>query len=156
MNRLVSLIAFAIAAFCAQAGHAAATEVSDITDATWHPYQVYATANCPYGGTCEVEFPAITTTRTLVTHASCRFSMSTTYGYVVYAELNTGPVEPISGAFNNLPLFSFSSKEGVTNFGINAETYLFFENGSVPAIVIETSGANAGGAVCTLTGYYKG
>ena len=156
MNRLVFLTVFAISALCAQAGHAAATEVENITDPTWHPYQVYASTNCASAGACTVEFPAITTTRTLVTHASCRFSMSTAYGYVNYAELNHGPVEPLANAFNNLPLFTFSSKDSVASYGINTETYLFFDNGTVPAIVIYTSDANAGGVSCTLTGYYKG
>ncbi len=75
----------------------------------------FSSASCTLPGVCAVEFPAISTGRTLVTHASCRFSMATT-GYVSYAFLNVGPAEPISNVpFNNLPPFSFSSKGGITN-----------------------------------------
>jgi hypothetical protein len=156
MGRLISLLFVAIAACCAQAAHAAATEVENISDPTWQPYQVYGSTNCTLPGVCALPFPAITTNRTLVTHVSCRFSMSTTYGYVVYAELNVGPVEPLAGPFNNLPLFTFSSsKGGVTLFGINAETYFFFATGDVPTVVIEASEAAPGNVICTLDGYYK-
>jgi len=40
MGRLISLLFVAIAACCAQAAHAAATEVENISDPTWQPYQV--------------------------------------------------------------------------------------------------------------------
>jgi hypothetical protein len=155
MSRPISLVFVAIAALYAQAGRAAATEVENVTDPTWHPYQVYSSASCTTPGVCAVEFPAITTTRTLVTHVSCRFTMSTTYGYVVYAELNAGVVQPVAGAFNNLPLFTFSSKEGTSYFGINAETYFFYETGDTPAVVIEALDAAPGKVICTLDGYYK-
>ena len=80
--------------------------------------------------------------------------MSTT-GNVSYAFLNAGPVEPISNVpFNNLPLFSFSSKGGSTSYGINTTTYFFFETGEIPAVAIETSDAAAGAVFCTLNGYY--
>jgi hypothetical protein len=39
---------------------------------------------------------------------------------VPFASNEHWPGGPINGAFNNLPLLSFSSKEGVTNFGIDA------------------------------------
>jgi hypothetical protein len=155
MNRLPSLIALAITVLSAQAGRAAVTEVESIQEPTRHPYQAYASSNCAFAGVCAVAFPTITTDRTLVTHASCGFSMSTTSGYVGYAVLNAGPVEPISGVpFNNLQLFSFSSKDGITNYGINTETYLFFETGETPTIAVGTSEAAAGRVVCTLSGYY--
>lgn len=80
--------------------------------------------------------------------------MATT-GYVSYAFLNVGPTEPISNVpFNNLPLFSFSSKGGITNYGINTTTYFFFDTGETPAIAIVTSDAPAGTVFCTLNGYY--
>jgi hypothetical protein len=78
-----------------------------------------------------------------------------TAGYVSYAMLNAGPVEPATYApFNNLPLFSFASKGGNTNYGINTTTYFFFETGDTPAVAIETSEAAAGTVLCTLNGYY--
>jgi len=155
MNRLPCLLAIAMAAFAAQAARAQVTEVTNEQEPTRHPYQAYSSSNCTYPGVCAVEFPAITTGRTLVTHASCGFSLATTYGYVGYAVLNAGPVEPIGGVpFNNLQLFTFSSKDGVTNYGINTPTYLFFETGQTPTIALGTSGAAAGNVVCTLTGYY--
>jgi hypothetical protein len=155
MNRLLPLAAVAIAVLSSQAGHAAVTEIENIQEPTRHPYQAYATASCTLPGVCAVEFPSITTGRTLVTRASCGFSMSTTDGYVSYAVLNAGPVEPIAGVpFNTLQLFQFSSKDGTTNFGINTETYLFFDTGETPAIALGTSGAAAGRVVCTLSGYY--
>jgi hypothetical protein len=80
--------------------------------------------------------------------------MSTT-GYISYAFLNVGPVEPIGNVpFNNLPLFSFSSQGGTTSYGINTTTYFFFETGDTPAIAIETANAAAGTVLCTLDGYY--
>jgi hypothetical protein len=80
--------------------------------------------------------------------------MSTT-GSISYAFLNTGPVEPIGNvAFNNLPLFSFSSKGGTTSYCINTTAYFFFDTGDTPAIAIETVDAAAGTVLCTLNGYY--
>jgi len=154
MNRLIPLIACAIVALLSQAGRAAVTEVESEQEPTGHPYQVYSSASCTLAGVCAVEFPAIATGRTLVTHASCRFSMSTA-GYVTYAFLNAGPTEPVDNVpFNNLPLFSFSSKAGITNYGINTTTYFFFDAGETPAIAIGTDGAPAGTVFCTLNGYY--
>jgi hypothetical protein len=154
MSRFIPLIACAIAALWIQVGQAAVTEVTNEQEPTRHPYQVYSSASCTLPGVCAVEFPAITTGRTLVTHASCRFSMSNA-GYISYAMLNVGPVEPISNIpFNNLPLFSFSSKSGTTSYGINATTYFFFETGEAPGIAIVTGDAAAGTVFCTLDGYY--
>jgi hypothetical protein len=154
MNRFIPLTACALAALWIQVGQAAVTEVENEQEPTNHPYQVYSSASCTLAGVCAVEFPAISTGRTLVTHASCRFSMSTT-GYVSNAFLNAGPTEPIDNVpFNNLPLFSFSSKGGTTNYGINTATYFFFEKGDTPAIAIVTGDAPAGTVFCTLNGYY--
>jgi hypothetical protein len=154
MRRSIPLIVCAIAVLWIQAGRAAVTEVENEQEPTRHPYQIFSSASCTLPGVCAVEFPAITTGRTLVTRASCRFSMSTT-GYISYAFLNTGPVEPIGNVpFNNLPLFSFSSKGGTTSYGINTTTYFFFETGDTPAIAIETVDAAAGSVLCTLNGYY--
>jgi hypothetical protein len=154
MSRFIPLMACAIAALWLQVGRAAVTEVENEQEPTRHPYQVFSSASCTLPGVCAVEFPAITTGRTLVTHASCRFNMSTA-GYVSYAFLNVGPVEPIGNVpFNNLPLFSFSSKGGSTSYGINATTYFFLETGETPAIAIETADAAAGAVLCTLNGYY--
>jgi hypothetical protein len=156
MNRFPSLIALAILVLSTQAGRAAVTEVENQQEPTRHPYQAFATANCGLPGVCAVAFSPITTDRTLITHVSCGFSMSTTYGYVTYAFLNAGPVEPVTGIpFNNLQLFTFSSKEGVTNYGINTETYLFFESGDTPTVALGTSEAAAGRVVCTVSGYYE-
>jgi hypothetical protein len=154
MSRFIPLIACAVAALWIQVGRAAVTEVANEQEPTRHPYQVFSSASCTLAGVCAVEFPAITTGRTLVMHASCRFSMSTA-GYVSYAFLNVGPAEPIENVpSNNLPLFSFSSKSGSTSYGINTATYFFFETGETPAIAIETADAAAGTVFCTLNGYY--
>jgi hypothetical protein len=154
MRRSIPLIACALAALWIQVGRAAVTEVENEQEPTRHPYQVFSSASCTLPGVCAVEFPAITTGRTLVTHVSCRFNMSTA-GYISYAFLNVGPVEPIGNVpFNNLPLFSFSSQGGTTSYGINATTYFFVETGNIPAIAIETSNAAAGTVLCTLDGYY--
>jgi len=155
MRRFIPLIACAIAVLSTQAGRAAVTEVENEQEPTRHPYQVFSSASCTLPGVCAVEFPAITTGRTLVTHVSCRFNMSTT-GYISYAFLNAGPEEPIGNVpFNNLPLFSFSSKGGSTSYGINTTTYFFFQMGETPAIAIETADAAAGAVLCTLNGYYN-
>jgi hypothetical protein len=154
MRRSIPLIACAIAVLWIQGSRAAVTEVENEQEPTRHPYQVFSSASCTLPGVCAVEFPAITTGRTLVTHASCRFSMSST-GSISYAFLNTGPAEPIGDVpFNNLPLFSFSSKSGTTSYGINSTTYFFFETGQTPAIAIETADAAVGTVLCTLNGYY--
>jgi|ERR1700683_2286538 len=137
MNRLSSLIALAIVVLSTQAGRAAVTEVENQQEPTRHPYQAFATANCGLPGVCAVAFSPITTDRTLITHVSCA-------------------VEPVTGIpFNNLQLFTFSSKEGVTNYGINTETYLFFETGDTPTVALGTSEAAAGRVVCTVSGYYE-
>lgn len=153
MSRM-TLIACVIAALWNQVGWAEVTEVENEQEPTRHPYQVFSSASCTLPGVCAVEFPAIATGRTLVTHVSCRFSMSTS-GIISYAFLNVGPVEPIgSQPFNNLPVFAFSSTAGTTSFGINTTSYFFYETGQVPAVAIETSGASVGTVLCTLNGYY--
>lgn len=58
--------------------------------------------------------------------------MSTTYGYVEYAELNQGPVEPINGPFNNPPLFTFSPKNNVASFGIIRRPIYFSKTAPCP------------------------
>ena len=154
MNKLMAIVTLAITALAAQAGHAAATLIENEQEPTRHPYQVFAQATCGFPGVCGVEFPTITTARTLVTHASCGFTLPTG-GYVAYAFLNKGPEVPISNIPGNyLPPFVFSTYDGVINIGINAETYLFFETGDVPAISVVTANTAPSTIFCTLTGYY--
>jgi hypothetical protein len=153
MNRLSALVACAAAVLLAQGAHAAATEVDNLTDPIYHPYQAYASATCTLEGVCPVQFPAITSAVTLITHVSCTLQ-STKTNIVAYAALNQGPEEPASGPFNVLPVFQFASVGGGTSLGINAQTYMFFTSGQTPDVVFQLENALPFGAVaCTLSGY---
>ncbi|MGC2170689.1 MAG: hypothetical protein WA555_12910 [Candidatus Sulfotelmatobacter sp.] len=129
------------------------TSVQNVSDPTNHPYQEFASTSCTGLGLCAVQFPAITTDRTLILHASCSFELPTgtsTAGSIGGAYL----VHPNSNPYNALQAFVYTNSGGVTNFGINSETYLFFTKGQIPEIDVFGNNAPVVDLSCTLSGYY--
>jgi hypothetical protein len=153
MNRWFAILAFAV--LLASIGRSATstppTQVVNVDDPTRHPYQEFADTSCTGPGDCFLPFPAITTGRTVIQHASCLFNL--TAGVAVLSASLSGPD---SNARNFLPVFVYGNSGGVAYQGINADTYLFYTVGQQPRIDVFS---NTGGAVtnlqCNLTGYYN-
>ena len=140
MRKIFALTAMAFA--CAPAARADAPAS--------HPYQVFATSvTCQYQGDCAVFFPAIANAgNTIIQHLSCEFAL--TGGSVVGAVLS-GPTNNVR---NIVPVFAFAAANGVTTYGINADTYLFFAKGVVPEVDVYSAGAPIQDLNCTVSGYY--
>jgi hypothetical protein len=71
---LTAMMAIAIMA-SGVASAADAIDIKNVADPVRHPYQQTASQDCATGGTCLLVFPAITTGRTLVLHASCQMTI---------------------------------------------------------------------------------
>lgn len=125
------------------------TIVKNDADPTNHPYMQFAVAgDCTDAGDCAIVFPAITTSRTLVLHTSCMFSLATPgLGYVTLGEQSTNPK-------NFLQAIAYGTTGGYTQYGINADTYLFYTDGQMPRIDVYSTNAPVTGLVCTISGYY--
>jgi hypothetical protein len=135
---LVSAAAFALCVGAAKAD-------APIT----HPYQVYSTqaAACAPGD-CSILFPATTQANVVISHVSCEFSIPSG-GSVGKAKLSAQNFAPEQ----LLPAFSFSPTG--TEYGINAETYLFLAKGAQPRVdVFSNGGVPVSQYACTLSGYY--
>jgi hypothetical protein len=149
MTRLFSMIAFAVVVALA-ANATTPTQVQNVDDPTLHAYQEYASASCGGIGDCAVLFPAITTGRTLVQHASCDFGLSSG-GILAVAYLDIQGLNPR----NTLPLFAFGTADGTKTYGINADTFLFYTKGQQPRVDVISSSGTVSSLECTLSGYYN-
>lgn len=124
---------------------------ADTLDAIKHPYQQNLTQSCNSGGNCFLLFPATTNTRTLVSHVSCFINVL----------IGDSPSEVVlfSSGFpqrNDVPVSNLGTNAVVSNtsnFVVNAETYLFFEKGMQPELLIATD-QPLQVAICTISGYY--
>jgi hypothetical protein len=149
MRYLTLVIGFAIL-WAATAEATTPTQVLNVNDPTRHPYQVSGLqTSCTTAGDCAFVFPAITTGNTLILHTSCSFSMAIGSGIAVAAL----SVQAETGS-DYLPVFTFSSSDGLTSYGINADTYLFFAKGQQPRIDIVSTTAPVQNLLCTLSGYF--
>jgi hypothetical protein len=126
---------------------------ADTLDAIKHPYQQTVQQSGCAGGYCILLFPVTTATRTLVSHTSCFIALSTgDFPSQVLIEAY-GVSNP---AINNVPVTSMGANafvSGITNFVANAETYIFFEKSTQPAIYIATNQRPAA-VTCNISGYY--
>ncbi len=113
-----------------------------------NPYQQYVLANCEEIGLCQMFFPAVAR-ETVILHTSCFF------------ELESGGVGSlilgIQGAneYNELPVFETVRSGGISNFGTNAETYLFISAGQKPMIEVFSVSAVVLDLTCTISGYQR-
>jgi len=126
------------------------TQVVNVNDPTLHPYQEYASTSCTEAGDCAILFPAITTGRTLVQHASCDITLPTSSS-VTIAYL----VIQLQNPRNVLPVFTISALGGTSLLGMNADTFLFFTKGQQPRIDVYTTGGGVALLECTVSGYYN-
>jgi hypothetical protein len=150
MRHIFSVIALVIfGVSTAIAASSPPVDVENVLDPTRHPYQQYGTANCPAAGNCSITLPAITAEIVLITHVSCDFTLATGGSFVV-ASL---------GSKNANPAFFFSASHTadgtVTEYIINAGTYLFVSQTDLPIIDVVSIGTPVQGLVCTATGYYR-
>lgn len=150
MRKTLPLIGLAILS-ASIASLAGATESENVTDPITHPYQQSAYTSCASfaGGDCAIVFPAITTGRTLLLRASCTFSLAPG-GKVEWTSVS----QQGGSVSNALQIITYATVDGVTTYGINAETYLFYDTGQQPRIDVYTSGGAVQTLNCTLTGYY--
>jgi len=138
----------AVAFTVASAAHGAPALVENIDEPTRHPYQQTGANNCSLAGDCEVAFPAVTAGETLLLHASCSFSMAST-GAITSAILSSS----FGGPADALPVFTYGTFDGVTNYVINASTYLFSAKGDQPRLDVFAASMPVQGLVCTISGY---
>jgi hypothetical protein len=148
MRRVFAVLVFAIL-WASTANAQTPTRVQNIQDPIDHPYQQRVYAPCTQAGDCAAIFPATTAKRTLVLHASCIFSI-VNGGSVIEAVLS----EPSSAVQNAFQSFKSGTESTSTVYGINAETYMFFEKGQQPRLDVFSSDQPVNGLACTLSGYY--
>lgn len=143
------LVVLAPFLFWVAGASAATTDVENVLDPTLHPYQEFESTNCTVAGDCAIVFPAVASTRVLVRHASCSFALAqgTTFAYAILGVQDGNPR-------NDLYVFTNSSSNGYTSYGINADTYLFYDKGQQPRIDVFGNTAAIQGLLCTISGYY--
>jgi hypothetical protein len=146
MRRVSFVIALAI--LSGSTVNAATTEAENASDPVLHPYQESATTRCSSEGDCALVFPEITTGTILVLHASCLISIGTG-GSIAYAQLSV----QLAKGNNQLPPYGLGEGNGVTNYAINAQTYLFYTKGERPRIDVFGLGSAVQVLSCTLSGH---
>jgi hypothetical protein len=148
MRQICALLFLAI--FWTSTAGAATTDVENVLDPTVHPYQQFGSASCTFAGDCSIVFPKLTAAQTLIQHASCSFALATG-GSIGFASLGSQNANPR----NEFPAFANASTSGVTNYGINADTYLFVATADQPRIDVFGVGAVVQNLICTVSGYYR-
>jgi hypothetical protein len=128
-----------------------AIDVKNVADPVRHPYQQTALANCvtPNPNGCVVVFPAITTSRTLVLHASCYTVLSDP---VIVTEVYLSDI-----TFKVKSYMSFTKIADADDDSyvvVSGDPYMFFETGQQPMIYFDAHGNNNTNVECTLGGYY--
>jgi hypothetical protein len=129
------------------------TPTSDINTPVNHPFQQQLSIVCPGNIICQITFPATAAPRTQIQHVSC------------FTGIKTGSPAPGSAVLsdqthagtNYVPVFTYGPNPlsaGTTDYGINADTELFFTKGDVPAVIISASAGTINAFQCTLSGYH--
>ena len=113
-----------------------------------NPYQQYATKICEEVGQCQIVFPAVAR-ETVTLHASCFFGLE--QGGVGSSILGIQGAE----GYNELPFFQTARSDCITNYGINAETYLFISAGQQPMIEVFSVSSVVLDLTCTISGYQR-
>ena len=114
-------------------------------------YQQTLTApDCTYGGACGVQFPATTSTTTLIAAVSCGFAIpaGTFVANAFVADNSVG-----GGAYFLQPFIYGTTQDNVIVYGINSTTNLFLKAGGTPYVTIVGYGGPVTGLQCTVSGY---
>jgi hypothetical protein len=149
-HTLIALVASAIlTSRMAAAGDA--IDVKNVADPGRHPYQQTATLQCSSSPQqCLMIFPAITTTRTVILHASCWISAVDSQ-FIFFVSVTDSTLQIPS----YLPITKNADAGGGSLYTAAGDPYAFFETGQQPAVqVFATGPPSAIGVNCTLTGYY--
>jgi hypothetical protein len=148
IHSLIALLASAILT-SGVAAAADAIDVKNVADPVRHPYQQTAFVSC-IPDACLATFPAITTARTVVLHASCFIG---TVNSQVVASVSLSDSTHQVASF--LPFTQSGGGTGEINYTAIADPYAFFETGQQPTIAVDVRGPPSDvGITCTLTGYY--
>jgi hypothetical protein len=151
-SQLLMAIAASTIMSSGMAAAADAIDVRNVADPARHPYQQTASLNCATSaGGCAVVFPAITTARTVVLHASCAMELVDS-NLIAYVSLSDSTLQIPS----YLPITRYDDVVGGESFyTISGDPYAFFETGQQPTIDVATRGPSNGTSItCTLAGYY--
>jgi hypothetical protein len=141
MRRILASVA--LVTLVGSTANAATSDVQNV-------YQQFDVAICSDQGDCTIVFPQITTAQTLILHASCSFSLAPG-GSITSATLGTQNTK----ANNQLSAAAIgTSLNGLTTYGINAQTYLFVSTGDRPKIDVDGSGSAVQDLACTVSGHY--
>jgi len=126
----------------------ATLNVNNVNDPINHPYQESTYSNCGQDN-CVLTFGTTAASETLVQHVSCSFEVQT--GTVIYVAL---VFDQTTGNQNYLPVSSYGSASGSTNYVINENTQLFFAAGGQPDVNVATNGPISL-LSCTISGYHS-
>lgn len=111
------------------------------------PYQQFIQVfSCSYY--CQVNFPAVTA-ETLISRVTCFFSVNNADG--IEGAVASGG----AAAVNYLPIITYSTYNGSTNYAINAQTQMFLSSGQAPNVFVQS---DAGTIIinelyCSVSGY---
>jgi hypothetical protein len=153
--RLIPAAALAASFLSASAASAVPFEPSSASNAAIDPIANYyqkheSSTKCKPAAFCTLKFPKITETRVLITHVTCDAEMASGTS-IISAKLLTN----IPASFSYLPVFSGTPFDGSVVFGINTDTYEFFNKGDVPVMLVGFTGSTTL-LECTLAGYHDG
>jgi hypothetical protein len=128
-----------------------AIDVKNVADPGRHPYQQTVSAQCSSSPQpCLLVFPAITTARTVVLHASC-WLVAVDSQFIWFVSLTDSKLQIPS----YLPINKNADTDGESFYTAVSDPYAFFETGQQPTIQAFIVGdPSAVGVNCTLTGYY--
>ena len=133
------------------AAAADAIDVRNVADPGRHPYQQTAFLQCGSSPQpCLLAFPAITTARTVILHAS-GWVVAVDSQFIWYVSLSDSTLQ-IPSYF---PINKNADIDGESFYTAVSDPYAFFETGQQPTIQVVIVGPpSAVGVNCTLTGYY--
>ena len=133
------------------AAAADAIDVRNVADPGRHLYQQTVSLQCSSSPQpCLLGFPAITTARTVILHASCWLVAVDSQAFW-YVSLSDSSLQIPS----YLPINKNADIDGESFYTAVSDPYASFETGQQPTIqVIIVGDPSAVGVNCTLTGYY--
>jgi hypothetical protein len=147
------LIAMTMAALCtcnlANAG-------SEKPQQLQNPYLVMKIQACSASGqTCDVAFPAIANSPTMIDKVSCLLvgtAASLNQALFIVEDPTKNPAQV---AEIILQPFSFTTYNGITNIGLNGDPHLVMQVGQIAVIEVAALGTTTlQNMFCTLSGYY--
>jgi hypothetical protein len=149
LTLIAGLVASAI--MMSSVARADAIDVKNVADPVRHPYQQTSSIQCqPSPQSCLVVFPAITTARTVVLHASCFISAVDSQA-IWFVSMTDSTLQIPS----YLPINKNADIDRESFYSAVSDPYAFFETGQQPTIQVFVVGPpSAVGVSCTVAGYY--